>query len=98
LVATSLPVLVGLNEPHAALAQVTVHCTWGLVETSLVIITLIGTVALTCSDAGGTPTKETAIGSGGVIVILAETEMLLSDAEVAVTVTVVPEGTAGGAV
>jgi hypothetical protein len=64
LVATSLPVLVGLNEPHAALAQA----------------------------------KETAIGSGGVIVILAETEMLLSDAEVAVTVTVVPEGTAGGAV
>jgi hypothetical protein len=98
LVATSLPVVVGLNEPQPALAQVTVQLTCGLAETSLVIVALIGTVALTCSDAGGVPPKVTVIGSGGMIVIFAEMDMLLSDAAVAVTVTVLPGGTAGGAV
>lgn len=91
-------VVVGLNEPQAALAQVTVHCAWGLEETSFVIFALIAVVALICREAGGTPWKETAIGSGGVMVIVADTDLVGSAAEVAVTVTFPPEGTADGAV
>jgi hypothetical protein len=52
-------------------------------------------------DEGGGVEKETAIGSGGpaaVMVIGAETDLVLSVTEVAVTVTVAGEGTALGAV
>ena len=87
-----------MNEPQAALEQVAVHCTWGFAETSLVMIALTGVVALICSDAGGTPWKETVIGIGGVMVIVAETDLVVSATEVAFTVAVPPEGMAEGAV
>ena len=93
----SFDVVEGEKEPQAALKQATVHCTSGLAETSLVIATLIGAVVLICSEAGGAPWKATVIGMGGVMVMVADTDLVVSASEVAVTVTVPPVGMALGA-
>jgi hypothetical protein len=91
-------VVVGLNDPQAVVSHVTVHFTWGFAETSLAIAACSGPDVLTCSEAGVAPKKFTAIGIGPVMVILAEADLLVSAIEVAVTVTVEPEGIAAGAV
>jgi hypothetical protein len=54
-------------------------------------------IVFTVSVEGG-DTRETVIFVGGVIVIVAEADLLASVTEVAVTVTVFPLGTAAGAV
>jgi hypothetical protein len=53
---------------------------------------------LTCRLAGGGAKKVTEIGIGAVIVMVAETDFVVSATDVAVTVTDPPEGMAAGAV
>jgi len=53
-------------------------------------------VVVACTEAGGAGMKATVIGR--VIVMVAETDFVLLAVEVAVTVTVLPVGTAAGAV
>jgi hypothetical protein len=90
-------VLAGENEPQAAVAQVTVQRTWGLAETSLVMTTLSATLASTCREAGVGAANATVIGIGGTIVIVAESWIDGSATDVAVSVTVDPDGIAAGA-
>jgi hypothetical protein len=97
-VAASLLVVTGLNDPQTPPAHVTVHCTCGFAETSLLIVAFTDTVAPACREAGGTPPNVTVMGTGGVMVIVAEIDFVLSPTRVAVTVTVPPEGIAEGAV
>src|ERR1700722_12032367 len=92
-----LVVVVVLNDPHAVVAHDTVHVTSGFADTSFVIVATREDCALTCRDAGGSGML-TEIGIGATMVICAETDLLLSATEVAVTVTVVPTGIAAGAV
>jgi len=96
-VATPFGVLVGLNEPHVVVPHVTVHVTSELAETSFAIVATRESCAFTCTDAGG-ERMLTESGGGRTIVICAETDLLVSATEVAVTVTVVPAGIAAGAV
>jgi hypothetical protein len=96
-VPTPVAVVVELNEPHAVVPHVTVHVTSGFAETSFAIFAMREDCPLICRDAGG-ERMLTEIGIGGTIVICAETDLLLSATEVAVTVTVVPAGIAEGAV
>ncbi len=98
MVAVSLVVVAELNEPQAAEPHVTVHCTRGFAVTSLVIAATREVVVLTSSDAGGGTGKVTAIGMGGTIVMTAEAALVGVAMEVAVTVTVEPEGMVAGAV
>jgi hypothetical protein len=77
--------------------HVTVHFTSGFADVSLVIVAFSVTAAFTSSDAGVAGGKVTAIGIGATIVTVAEIDLLLSAAAVAVIVTVVPEGMAAGA-
>ena len=87
----------GLNDPQApVLPQVTVQSTPAFVESNETTA-VIGLVVLTCIDVGGGGLKTTVIG-GGVMVMFAETNFVLSAVEVAVTVTILPLGTAAGAV
>jgi len=98
-VETPLAVWVGENDPQApALPQVTVQST-PLFKGSFDTTAVMGLVAFTCTDVGGGGLKATEIGGGtGVIVIVAETDLVESACEVALTVTVLPVGTAAGAV
>jgi hypothetical protein len=93
-----LAVVVGLKEPHSEPPQLTVHFTWGLAEVSFVTVAPKDTVAFTCTDAGIDAAKETAIERGGVMVTVAEIDLVESAAAVAVIVTVDPAGMAAGAV
>lgn len=88
-----------MNEPQApALPQVTDQSTPALVE-SFETTAVTGVVAFTCIDVGGGGLKTIEIGGGtAVIVIVAEADFVASACEVAVTLTVPPEGTAAGAV
>ena len=90
--------MAGLNEPQEDEPQVTLHETSGFAEVSLEISARSVVVALTCKEAGVTPRKETVIGTGGVMVILAEIVFVVSPTKVAVIVTLVPDGMAAGAV
>ena len=96
-VCTLARVVVGLTEPHTVAPQVTVHVTSGFAEVSFATVAMGENWALTCKEAGG-ERMLTEIGSGGTIVICAETDLLVSATEVAVTVTVAPVGIAAGAV
>ena len=87
-----------MNEPQSAAPQFTVHLTCGFAETSLVITALRLNAALIWREAGVGAKKATAIGMGGVMVMVAETDFVVSTREVAVTATVAPEGMADGAV
>jgi hypothetical protein len=96
-VATPLAVWVGLNDPQApALPQVTVQSTPAFVW-SFETTAVIGLAELVCIDVGGGGLKTTVI-AGRVMVMLAETNFVLSAVEVAWTVTVPPVGTVAGAV
>lgn len=97
-VGTSLAVVAGLNDPQAVAPQVTVQFTWGFAVTSFIIWARIDNDEPTCIEAGGALKNVTEIGIGGTILIVAEAESDESATEVAVTVTVPPEGIAGGAV
>ena len=95
-----LPVEVGLKLPHCALPQVTVQLTPPFfVSLSTVAARL--DVVLTTKDDGGCVTNDTAIGGGGavdVMVMDADTDLVLSVIEVAVIITEAGVGTALGAV
>jgi hypothetical protein len=78
--------------------QVTRQFTWGFADTSFVIWARIDIDELTCIEAGGALTNVTEIGMGGTILMVADAESFGLTTEVAVTVTVAPEGIAGGAV
>jgi hypothetical protein len=86
---------VGLKEPHGELPQVTDQATPAFLL-SLATTAVRLPVALTASDAGG-EFKVTEIASG-VIVMVAEADLVESETEVAVTVTVLGDGTVAGAV
>jgi hypothetical protein len=98
-VATLLSVAVGLKTPQApALPQVTVQFTPWFCE-SLVTTAVSDAAVLVCSEVGGAGLKATEItGAVVVIVIVADADFVGSVLEVAVTVTVLPVGTAAGAV
>jgi hypothetical protein len=89
-----LPVIAALNEPHAELPQVADHCTWGLVERSFEIRALSGIDALVGRVAGTVGLISTEIG--GSITIVAETDLVGSETEVAVTVMLVPRAMPAG--
>jgi hypothetical protein len=94
-VAAPLAVLVTLKLPQTpALPQLTDHVT-PLFAASLLTIAVSGVVALVESEAGGAGLIATEIA---VMVIVAEAVTVVSLTEVAVTVTVLPVGTAEGAV
>lgn len=95
-VAAPVGVVVGLSDPQAVAPQVTVQVTVGFAETSFAALARRGNCALTCSEAGG-ERMLTEIGIGATMVIRAETDLVVSATEVAVTVTVVPVGIAAGA-
>jgi len=95
---TPLAVKAGLNDPQGEAPQVTVQFTWGFAVTSFVICARMDIEEPTCIEAGGAPENVTEIGMGGTILMTAEAESEGSATEVAVTVTVPPEGIAGGAV
>jgi hypothetical protein len=81
--------------PHALAPQLTVHVTWGFALTSFSISARKVYLALTWSDAGAV--KATEIGIGETMVMLTERESDGITTEAAVTVTVPPDGMAGGA-
>jgi len=86
-----------LNDPQApVLPQVTVQSTPAFVV-SFETTAVIGLLVLICIDVGGGGLKTTVI-AGGVMVMFADTNLVGSACEVAVTVTVLPVGTAAGAV
>ena len=85
----------GLKEPHAVAPQLTVQVTWGFALTSFSISARKVYLALTWSDAGAVKTTE--IGIGATTVMLAELSSDGLTTEAAVTVTVPPDGMAGGA-
>jgi hypothetical protein len=97
LVPTSSPVVAGLKDPQPVPPHVTVHVTSGFALTSLVIEACSGNSAFTSSEAGSVPLNATEIGIGGTIVIVIDLEREVFAIDVAVTVTVAPLGTAGGA-
>jgi hypothetical protein len=91
-------VLVGLNVPHIpAFEQVTVHLTPLFVE-SLDTTAVSNCVEPLTSKLGGGGLKTTEIANEASMVMLAEADFVGSETEVAVTVTVLPAGTADGAV
>jgi hypothetical protein len=67
---------------------------------SLLTSAIMDAVAPTMRDDGGTAVSTTEIGCAGVgvMVIVAETDFVLSETEVAVMITAAPLGTVGGAV
>jgi hypothetical protein len=92
-----LAVWVGLNDPQVPTgAQLQSTPAF---DASCETTAVSGFVAFTCIDDGGAGLKTIEIGGGtGVIVIVAEADFVESACEVAVTLTVPPEGTAAGAV
>lgn len=94
-VAAPLAVWPELKAPHGALAQLTVQST-PAASMSLVTVAVkfAGVPAIT--EVGGAGVK--AIEIRGTIVIVEDALLVLSEVEVAVTVTVPPAGTAPGAV
>jgi hypothetical protein len=94
-----LAVEAGLKVPQGALPQVTDQVTPAFLL-SLLTTAVRPAVALVASEVGGAGLKATEIagGAGAVIVIVAETVLVVSLTEVAVTVTVLEVGTAAGAV
>jgi hypothetical protein len=92
-----LAVVTGEKLPQADPPHVTVHVTCGLADTSFVTRAPSGNCAPACSEAGGGVAKLTTIGIGPTMVIWAETDLVGSATEVAVTVTVLPLGMAAGA-
>jgi hypothetical protein len=95
-----LPVAVGLKLPHNALPQVTDQLTPPFFVSLLTAAAMLDVVLMTI-DEGGCATKDTDIGGGGavdVIVIEADTDLVLSVTDVAVIVTEAGVGTALGAV
>jgi len=91
-----LAVCVGVNDPQEALgAQLQVTPLFaGSLDT--VAVTLV--VSFVCIEAGGAVVIATEIGGGAVIVTLAVALFVVSLTEVAVIVTLPPEGTFAGAV
>ena len=86
--------------PHCALPQVTVQLTPAFFASLSTAAARLDVVLITIED-GGCVTNDTDIGGGGavdVIVIDAETDLVLSVTEVAVMVTEAGVGTALGAV
>ena len=86
--------------PHCALPQATVQVTPALLVSLLTDAATLAGVLITIDEGGGVE-KETATGGGGpaaVMVIDAETDLVLSVTEIALTVTVAGEGTVLGAV
>lgn len=98
MVGTSLGVVAGFNDPQAVPPQVTVHFTWGFAVTSFMMRARRDSDEPTCIEAGGALKNVMEIGMGGTILMTAEAESDELATEVAVTVTVPPEGIAGGAV
>ena len=84
-----------MNEPQFELPQVTIQFT-PLFDGSFVTTAVRAVMLLICTEEGGGGLKETM--GAGVMVILAEANFVGSAVEVAVTVTMLPEGTAAGAV
>ena len=88
MVAASLAVEVGLKLPHCELPQVTDHVTPAFVP-SLVTVAVNSAVALTVIELGGV-FRATEIGVlAGEIVIVAVADLVESETEVAVIVTLV---------
>jgi hypothetical protein len=85
---TPLPVVAELKEPQAELPQIADHCTWGLPEGSFEMRALSGIDSLVGRVAG--TVGLISIEIGGSISILAETDLVGSVPEVAVTVMFVP--------
>ena len=86
--------------PHFALPQVTVHLTPAFFVSLSTAAARLDVVLITIKD-GGCVTNVTDIGGGGavdVIVIDADTDLVVSVTEVAVIVTAAGAGTALGAV
>ena len=94
--ADALAVCVLLKLPHWALPQMTVQLTPALLGSFVTVAARLILLPMSTKD-GGVEVKVTAMG-GGVMVMVVETNLKLSLAEVAVTVTVFPVGTAEGAV
>jgi hypothetical protein len=97
-----LAVVVELKLPHGAVdpvePQLTVHLTPAFAA-SFVTFAVIDAVVDVTSETGGAGAKLTAmICWGTAIVIVCEADFVVSVTDVAVTVTVLPEGTAAGAV
>jgi hypothetical protein len=92
--------VVGLKLPQApALPQFTVHVTCGLLELSLLTNAVSCSLEFTRTALGGAGLKETVTAPlGPVMVRVAEADLVGSVTEVAVMVTVLPVGTAEGAV
>ena len=85
----------GVNDPQAELPQVTDQST-PLFDGSFVTTAVRGLIALVNIDDGGGGLKETT--GARAIVMFAEANFVGSAAEVAIIFTVLPVGTAGGAV
>ena len=86
--------------PHCALPQVAVHLTPAFFVSLSTVAARLDVVLITIKD-GGCVTNVTDIGGGGavdVIVIDADTDLVVSVTEVAVIVTAAGAGTALGAV
>ncbi len=98
MVLVALGVVVGEKLPHCALPQVTDQVTPALVL-SLVTTAANAALVVAASEVGGAGLRATVMGAAGaVIVIEAVTDLVESDTEVAVTVTVAGLGTLAGAV
>ena len=97
-VADPLAVTAGWNEPQADAPQAAAHVTCGFTDTSLSTVALNAKAPPTWREAGGAGAKRTEIGMGATMVMVEETDRLGSAADVAVTLTVFPEGMDEGAV
>ena len=96
-VAAPLAVWTGLNEPQATLPQVTVQSA-PLPAGSFEMEAVILAVLLITKLDGGAIVNDTEITSAVMVTGLAFADLVASAVEVAVMVTVLPEGTLAGAV
>ena len=96
--AVPLAVEAELTEPQAPeVPQVTVHVTPPFLESLLTTAVRLA-VAVATSEVGGVGLSARVIAAGGVTVMVAEADLVVSVTEVAMTVTVAGAGTAAGAV
>ena len=93
---TVLAVDVGLKLPHAALPQVTVQFTVAFCAPFAIVTAKFAVVLITIAGGGVNPCVKA--NETGLIVMVAETDFVLSVDKVAVIVTVLPVGTLAGAV
>ena len=94
---TPLAVCAEVNEPQApALPQVTVQSAPLVIE-SFVSVTLIAVMEEVATEVGRALVKTIMMGGAVVMVMTAVTNLLLSAVEAAFMVTVLPVGTAAGA-